>query len=97
MIAIISRKRLEHLESEADECEAARKELDRLERESYEIRSKYVLALKEIETLTKEAEERKSLLADISKTEFSIMKSANPQLISEISSILATAARHVAE
>lgn len=104
MIAIISKKRLEHLESEAKECEAARKQLDRLESENLECRSKYVLLLREMERLEREAEASKkessprdSLLEDLSKTELAILKNASPQLISEISMIFASAARHVVE
>lgn len=104
MIAIISKARLEHLEAEAKECEAARKQLDALERDNLECRSKYVLLLKEMERLEREAEAskndslpREELISDLSKTEFAILKNASPQLISEIASIFSTAARHVAE
>ena len=104
MIAIISKARLEHLESEAKECEAARKELDRLESENLECRSKYVVLLREMEKMEREAEAskkdafpREALVSDVSKTEFAILKNASPQLVAEIASIFATAARHVAE
>lgn len=104
MIAIISKKRLEHLESEAKECVLARKEIDRIERENYDFKSKYLLSLKEIDRLEIEKEKRKndesprdSLIEDLSKTDFAILKNASPQLIAEIAKIFSSADRHIVE